>query len=59
MLRVIWRYILTLKIKMRIKDKHWNSVIFIIILEVFTKFCDWTLAFIRKGVYSLINDKIY
>ena len=38
MLRVIWRYILTLKIKIHIKDKHWNSVIFIIILEVFTNF---------------------
>ena len=40
MRRVILGYIYTLTIKIPIKEKTWNCLIFIVILETFTKFVE-------------------
>ena len=51
MRRVIWGYIY--------KNKTWNSFIFTIMLKTFAKFGGYSLAFIRKRMYSLVNNENY
>ena len=55
MCRVIFDYIYTLKIKIHIKSNTWNVIVFAIVQETFAKVGGYTLAFIRKRMYSLVN----
>ena len=57
--RVIYGFTYTLAIKIRIKAKIWNSLIFSVKLEAFAKFKGKRREFIRKRMYSLVNVKHY
>ena len=55
--RVIWDYIYTLKIKKNIKDNTWSIIICTNTQDAIAKVGGLRLAFIRKKIYSLVNDE--
>ena len=56
---IIWGYIYTLKIKMHIKNDTWNFIIFTTTLETFVKLSGQRVLFIRKRMYSSVNNENY
>ena len=50
---VIWGYIYTVKVKVFIKEKKWFFFIFCIFPETYLR----NFAFIRRKMYSLLNDE--
>ena len=56
---VIWGYIYTININIRIKDNTWNVIIVTIKQYKFAKLGRQRFAVIKKGMYSLVNDENY
>ena len=54
---VIWGYIYTININIRIKDNTWNVIIVTIKQYTFAKLGRQRFAVIKKGMYNLVNDE--
>ena len=56
---VIWGYIYSLNIKICINDNTRKVIIFTIIQDTFAELGELRLEFIKKRMYSLVNDENY